>query len=325
MFRMGTNHSERNAAMDINIVKVDPGKLPEVGITLIKKISKAIGGIFEPHQIRRIAQANADAALIQAENGIQITDLHRRAFQRFANEEARKQDNMESITEKAIPLLEEDCDPSKMEDDFVANFFDKCRIVSDTEMQMLWAKILAGEANAPGSYSKRTVNTLGSLDEYDAILFTNLCSFCWGDLDIPVILSAVLESDVHVYSEGSIDFRSLTHLDNIGLISFSLTNDLHITSPEKTAFISYFGHIYRLDFIKDNKLPIGMVILTQIGKQLASVCNPVLRVDIEDYIVKHWQSKGIITQRVMPSDLASFDTDLISSELIDSQPFSVTS
>lgn len=30
-------------------------------------------------------------------------------------------------------------------------------------MQTLWARILAGEANAPGKFSKRTVNLVGSL------------------------------------------------------------------------------------------------------------------------------------------------------------------
>ena len=35
-----------------------------------------------------------------------------------------------------------------MEEDWIANFFDKCRIVSDSEMQSLWARVLAGEANA---------------------------------------------------------------------------------------------------------------------------------------------------------------------------------
>jgi Protein of unknown function (DUF2806) len=48
-------------------------------------------------------------------------------------------------------------------DDWITNFFDKCRIVSDEEMQQIWAKVLAVEANKPGTYSKRTVNFLSSV------------------------------------------------------------------------------------------------------------------------------------------------------------------
>ena len=48
-------------------------------------------------------------------------------------------------------------------------------------MQILWARVLAGEANAPGTYSKRTVNLLSDFDKSDAELFTKLCGFGWHD------------------------------------------------------------------------------------------------------------------------------------------------
>ena len=71
----------------------------------------------------------------------------------FANEEMTKQLNMESITEKAILHLNDDANPDAMENDWITNFFDKCRTVSDDDMQELWARILAGEANNPGAFS----------------------------------------------------------------------------------------------------------------------------------------------------------------------------
>ena len=123
--------------------------------TLIKKVSGAVGGWFAPYQIRRVAKAEAEAALIKAQSEIEITDLHRRAAHRFIEEEAQRQKNMEDITDKALPQLNEYAKPEFMDNDWLANFFDKCRIVSDDEMQRLWSLVLAGEANAPGSYSKR--------------------------------------------------------------------------------------------------------------------------------------------------------------------------
>lgn len=164
---------------DKSISLVNFGKLSKPADTLIKKVSSAVGGIFEPWQIKRVAKAEAEASLIKAESEIEITDLHRRAMHRFVEEEAKRQENMEAITEKAIPQLEDSSDPSGMENDWVTNFFDKSCIVSDNEMQDLWASILAGESNFPGTYSKRTVNFLGDLDKRDAGLFQNLCSFGW--------------------------------------------------------------------------------------------------------------------------------------------------
>lgn len=158
---------------------VNLGELSKPANTLIKKVSSAIGGVFEPWQIKRVAKAEAEAALIKAEGEIEITDLHRRAMHRFVEEEANRQENMEEITQKSLPHLNDESNPNQMEDDWVTNFFYKSRIVSDEEMQGLWAQVLAGEANSPGSYSKRTVNLLSDLDKKDAELFQTLCRFGW--------------------------------------------------------------------------------------------------------------------------------------------------
>jgi hypothetical protein len=180
-------------AKGLSIVRLDG--LSKPGTVLIEKISDAIGGIFKPYQIKRVAEAEAEANLIHAKANIEITELQERAFHRFLNEEVKKRENIESITSKAIPQLENNSTPQDVADDWIANFFDKCRIISDGEMQLLWAKVLAGEANTPGSYSKRTVNFLGSLDKQDAIIFTNLCRFSWiiGTLS-PLILNLEIQS-----------------------------------------------------------------------------------------------------------------------------------
>ena len=131
--------------------------------TLIEKISNALGGHFEPHYIRKVAQAQADAAKIEAAAGIEVTDLRQRALRRHLAEEAKRQQNMEAIFAKAVPGIAGDAKTQDVEDDWLTNFFDKCRTVSDEDMQTLWSKLLAGEANHPGSFSKRTVNFLAAL------------------------------------------------------------------------------------------------------------------------------------------------------------------
>ena len=70
---------------------------------LIERVSDAVGGVFKPFQIKRVAKADAQAALIRAESEIKITELHRRAIHRFFNEEAKKQENIEAITMMALP------------------------------------------------------------------------------------------------------------------------------------------------------------------------------------------------------------------------------
>jgi hypothetical protein len=85
-------------------------------------------------------------------------------------------------------------------------------------MQSLWAKVLAGEANSPGTYSKRTVNFLGSLDKTDANLFTSLCGFGWG---VGNIIPLIFDSREQIYNNQGINYSTLSHLDDIGLVSFN--------------------------------------------------------------------------------------------------------
>ena len=44
-------------------------------------------------------------------------------------------------------------------------------------MQTLWARVLASEAETPGSYSKRALELLSVLEKQEAHLFTSACRF----------------------------------------------------------------------------------------------------------------------------------------------------
>ena len=267
---------------------VNLGKLSKPVDTLIKKVSEAVGGVFAPYQIKRIAKAEAETAIIKAQTEIQITDLHHRAMHRFIEEEAKRQENIEEITGKALPQLQEVSDPSAMEDDWVTNFFDKSRIVSDGEMQDLWARVLAGEANAPGTYSKRTVNFLGDLDKKDAELFQALCRFGWivGGFE-PLIF----DPKASIYNDQGLRFDTLTHLDSIGLIQFSHLSGFTLTNLPKKFDVLYCSQPLGLTMEKDsdNTLPTGKVLLTKVGQELSTVCK-VPGVDgFWDYVRDQWK------------------------------------
>ena len=67
----------------------------------------------------------------------------------------------------------------KVVDDVWLNIFEtEARPQSTEGGQLLFGRILAGEIRNPGSYSFRTLKTLGELDEKVAALFKELCSAC---------------------------------------------------------------------------------------------------------------------------------------------------
>lgn len=267
---------------------VNLGKLSKPADTLIKKVSFAVGGVFEPWQIKRVAKAEAEASLIKAKSEIEITDLHRRAMHRFVEEEANRQENMEEITKKALPQLKDESDPNLMDDDWVTNFFDKSRIVSDSEMQDLWASVLAGESNTPGTYSKRTVNFLGDLDKRDAELFVALCRFGWIVDDFTPM---IFDEQATIYNDKGINFATLSHLDSIGLIQFGSFSGFSRQGLPKTFAVLYYGQplLLTMENEEDNEVNVGKVLLTQVGRELASVCQAQGVDGFVGYVKEQWK------------------------------------
>ena len=259
---------------------------------LVEKIACGLGGFFAPYQRVRMAKAEVAAAIIKAEGDVSVSEVQQRAARRFVEEETRKQVNMENITFKALPHLEENSDASQMDDDWITNFFDKCRIISDDEMQELWAKVLAGEANMPGTYSKRTVNFLSGLDKLDAELFTKLCSFAFridGE-EKPLIF----KHDADIYKGNGIVFDGLRHLESIGLICSDIGNfssGYGTQELPRDLNVHYYGRLLKLTMPKemDNMLEVGLVLLTKMGQELAPLCDSQPVDGFFEYAKEQWK------------------------------------
>ena len=274
---------------------------------LIEKISDALGGAFKPGQLVRVAKAEAEAAKIASLTGIEITEMEERALRRLVAEETKRQANIESITLKALPGASKDAKPENIEDDWLATFFDKCRLVSDTEMQSLWSKVLTGEANSPGSYSKRTINFLASIDKYDAALFTSFCGYCWlfgGDV-VPLIMD---EQDP-IYTRNSITFISLQHLETIGFVNFE-SMGLRRTSLPRYVAMFYYNDPMIVEFSQDdpqwNSLDVGKCTLTSIGKELAFISGSSCVAGFMEYILEKWMALGLTVFSPYPQMTVSY-------------------
>lgn len=276
--------SDENSTSLVNL-----GDFSKPADTLIQKVSSLIGGVFEPLQLKRAAKAEAEANLIKAKSDIEITELQRRAMHRFVEEEAIRQKNMEEITKKSITHLTQESKPEQMEDDWVTNFFNKSRIISDDEMQTLWAKVLAGEANSPGTYSKRTVNLLSDLDKKDALLFQSLCRFGWF---IGNFTPLVFDPQAEIYNKAGINFESLSHLDSLGLIQFNGISGFSRQALPKQFIVAYFEQQLTLIMQKDtgNDLEIGYVLLTKAGRELVSIANAQGVQGFAGYVKEKWRT-----------------------------------
>jgi Protein of unknown function (DUF2806) len=296
--------------MGIGNSLISLGDLTRPATVLIEKISDAVGGVFRPYQIKRVAKAESEAEKIKALASVEISEIQQRALIRLIMEEGKKQENIESITYQALDNLKDDARPEVIEADWLVNFFEKCRLVSDKEMQSLWARLLAGEANNPGSFSKRTIEFISNLDKADAQLFTNLCSFGWfAGTYLPLIYDVKHD----IFNKKNINFAALKHLDDIGLVAFNhITGYLYKGFP-KTIQIHYYGTPIIIEFQQDenNELQIGHVLLTKIGQELAPICGATRFEEFIDYVLDQWQRMGYTTWSPYPNPNSSQKADAL--------------
>jgi len=269
--------------------------------TLIKKVAGAVGMIYEPTHVRRMATAEAEASTTRLHNEIDLSRLENRAKLRLERENLIYQQNMEQIMVKTIDQLSESSDANKLNNDWLINFFDKARLITDEEMQQIWANILTEQINTPEKFSKRTVNTVSGFDKYDAETFENLCRFNWivDDETIPLIFQFYWVEDI--YKNNGINLDTINHLESIGLINNSIqtgyskdfdTNNM--TAVYEKRHLQLFSNKSR------EQVDIGCITLTKTGKELATICKPETVDDFFDYVKERWEEH--LTQSTIPSD-----------------------
>lgn len=165
---------------------------------LIDTVKGAVGKLYEPVHQKRKAKASAEeikliAQVLRENTDLPITyksenilintenfeELVQRAQNRLAYQELTKQQNIESVTDKAYDILSSDidCSPDPVSQDWITRFYNSVEDVSDEKMQELWAKILAGEIKSPGNFSLRTLDLMSKISQDEAKLFQKILPF----------------------------------------------------------------------------------------------------------------------------------------------------
>ena len=154
--------------------------------------------------------------------------------------------------------------------DWYMRFYEAVGNVSDEEMQRVWAKILAGEVNRPGSFSLETLDVLRNLCKHDAELFTKICKHC-----IQSSLQELFLPRYNYYLEKcGITYSEILRLDEIGLVNSSgfIVYDLNINNDNLAAFINQSLIMFivaKNDNIK--KCSINQYPFTRIGFEIATL------------------------------------------------------
>ena len=265
-------------------------------IALINKVSDAIGWYTAPRQEIRMAKAKAEAERIRAksraESGdVELDSLLHRAELRAAVEQILEQSNLENTIIRALSHLDDDAAPQDMDNDWVKNHMSQCRHVSDDEMQEWWARILAGEANNPGSYSKKTLNVLGDLERTEAQLFSTLCNFVWtfGIEPIPLIYDV----NHSVYTNAGVTGPTCQYLKELGLVNYE-PPIFNYGQVGQGVTANYQNHEVDLTGTTNSRgLITGGVAFTFTGMQLSGLCETEVVDGFFEYVLEEWRKQGV--------------------------------
>jgi len=279
-------------------VKADLG---EITGQFFEKVDKGAGGWFSSTITIRNARAKAKVAILEAETEAKIAtikqkawiagdEFEQKAFELIPQRALRDLQNIYAISEKASLQLKPGAKPQEIDDDWMANAVDKARLISNEEMQTLWSRVLAGEANKPGSFSRRTVNFLADLDRSDCEQFTKLCCFhCSVGSEATDAVPLVFDYNDPLYTKHGIDFELLSHLDSIGLITVDYAAGYRHDGPAYP--FGYFDTqltITLSEGITDKSVPIGIALYTKVGRELVQIAGGTPLPDFLSYIRGKW-------------------------------------
>ncbi len=211
------------------------GKITEPINTFINKISSAFSTLYEPKKIIKRAKAEAESRLIHAKTDIDIEELRNRSLIRNELLELRRQVNLESIVLKSTKFLPTEKLDSDIDEDWIINFLNAAQDISNEDMQIIWAKILAGEYSKPNSYSLRTIQFVKTLAKAEAHLFTMFCtlvSTLSGGM-VGCVFQKI--EDLHDFG---FEFLTMKKLRDIGFVS----EFFNLNLEKGTLKLSYFGN-----------------------------------------------------------------------------------
>lgn len=260
---------------------------------LIGEVSKGIGSLFRPHNIRAETSAESDklvaleGARAQAEANTDLLKLEtklskiallagsdieliERAKRRLLIQEVEGQTNVENIANLAIPLLPAVVSDEPLDEDWRRRFFRYAEDVCAADMQQIWARVLAGEISTPRSYSLKALEVLRSLGSKEAELFRKICRLAFSDGTVPVP-----NGDINTgLKDLGIEYREILALRDFGLIHEGDTISVTMQSDSLTNILFYNGAIVELS----SETPLRgksytVVIFTAAGRELMKLMS----------------------------------------------------
>lgn len=207
--------------------------------------------------------------------------------------------NLEDVMNKAVslPTLREDANPDDLKPEWADEFAEHAGSKYDTDAQELWARLLAGELNRPGTYSRKAMRLLDDMESEDAKAFEALCERCAGG----VLSNGEVQDPFPLFigrgEELEMPSDSLIRLKDLGLINFDDSNEVrmrYMTAIGKDGWqiLKIAGTEISVRFPPDKAQQFEVRTFTRYGIELSRLCQTGLLLEKNAFLINKFKSLG---------------------------------
>ncbi len=286
------------AKVEITGAKIDLGgieKFTGVFNNAIKALSRGIGAWYEPIGRARSAKADrfvanerAQTIIDLARKSVELSELQKqfgistdslqdsqssRAFSYLIEDASRRQDTREKLIEIVASEIassppEKDTD-AQIEDDWLTRFWKMAEDISNDQIQLFLARLLAREIVRPGSISPLTLNVLSTLTPHAAARFEHFCRLSIRESNNVYVIHPNVFSfqNIGPLDAFGVNYEDLYELEAYGLIRSAETIMYNFTAVDDASAtpINYAGKAAALNF---SSLQLHQLRFTEAGKEL---------------------------------------------------------
>ena len=309
----------------VSVPMEDAERLAGKGIQKIRSLAPKLGAFISPDRHRnaglataeaerhqRLVEAQTDGDVAKIKNGKLVYDADTQrfisaegdlneekivdmAYRNVIAEEIKKQINLHDVLLRAEQILEEKGDGRVNDDPIDPDWFEGYRGFAEKaqreEMKDMWAKVLAGEAENPGTFSLRTFQLIQNLTAREAELICKCLSLRSHNF---IVLT---QKGGNLGLKGFLDYGEVLELESIGVISGdggNIARTIPIKANDSLAFINNDKvMVVENGSSEEKEISCNILMLTGIGQNLADIHDEIKA--NSEYLKKvglFWESKG---------------------------------
>lgn len=217
---------------------------------------------------------------------------------------AQKLSHVEEAVCSAERFLEDDRQYEMPKREFVDDFVAAAEDVNDRDVLLMFGRILAGEMESPGSFSKRTMDVLSKMNRTEAEVFQKVCGFSTYVLldpddclekESPVV---ALKSDdgYHSYNNGKVTIDEMSILNVIGILDTTLCTTVKVPQGVRRFFYTAHGIISVANDgdSGEKETEFSSSVFLPTGIELARICSVGSDPELYGFLTDKFKSEGFV-------------------------------